>query len=101
MTQQELYRIKRDFTFKLAVVLTAAKPHLTCCYDVYTKGNLIFGEKPLKYPELAIDTRGGRLIEGEEYIIVGCQNGHRYYINVTGDSLMSMGEQLFKHMMGK
>lgn len=98
---QNLYRNKREFVFKLAVVLTAAKPHLSCCFDVYHKDNSTFGEKARKYPEITTDVNGNRLREEDEYIIVFCQNGHRYFINVTGDSLMSMGEQLFKHMMGK
>lgn len=95
-----LYRQKREFAFKLAAVLTTAKPHLSCCYDVFTRGNRIF-EKAEKYPDIVTDVRGGRLMEGDEYIVVFCQNGHKYFINVSGDSLMSMGEQLFKHMIGK
>lgn len=100
MIPAELYRAKRDFCFKLAVVLTAAKPHLSCCYDVYVKGNSIFSRAE-RYPEITVDMHGNHLMEGDEYIIVFCQNGHQYFINVSGDSLMSMGEQLFKHMMGK
>lgn len=94
------YRQKRDFAFKLAVALTAAKPHLTCCYDVFDRFNSMF-DRAIKHPDITTDVRGNRLIEGDEYIVVFCQNGHTYFINVTGDSLMCMGEELFKYMMGK
>lgn len=100
MTRAESYRQKRDFCFKLAVVLTTAKPHLTCCYDVFDKFNSMF-DRAIKHPDTTTDVRGNRLIEGDEYIVVFCQNGHQYFINVTGDSLMCMGEELFKYMMGK
>ena len=45
--------------------------------------------KHYSFPELAIDSNGSRLIPGEWYVFIRCNNDYRYCINVTGLSVLS------------
>ena len=45
--------------------------------------------KHYSFPELAVDSNGSRLIAGEWYVVVRCNNDYRYLINVHGLSVLS------------
>ncbi|MBR6570414.1 MAG: hypothetical protein IKK75_08185 [Clostridia bacterium] len=55
----------------------------------------------LRYPELVRDSRGNRLISGDQYMIVTCPNGYQYYINITGDSVLTACDEVFHYISGK
>lgn len=55
----------------------------------------------LRYPELVRDSRGNRLILGNQYMTVICPNGYQYYINVTGDSVLTACDEVFHFISGK
>ena len=38
-------------------------------------------------------------VDDEEYVRVTCENGYHYFVNVTGDSLMSIAESTLHEMM--
>jgi hypothetical protein len=42
-----------------------------------------------QFPELIRDNHGNILFPGELYVIVTCENDHRYYVNITGLSVLS------------
>lgn len=78
--KDEYYIEKVEFVEKLSEVLNMAKPHLTCEYKL--------GEEIGKY-------------EDEEYVVVTCENGYQYIINVTCDSLIAIGLDVFRAMFAK
>lgn len=41
------------------------------------------------YPELVRCSRGNRLFVGHWYMILTAPNGYNYYVNVTGDSVLT------------
>lgn len=45
--------------------------------------------KRYSFPELAVDSNGSRLIPGEWYVVIRCNNDYRYLVNVTGLSVLS------------
>lgn len=94
------YIKKKNFVAKLSEVLHIAKPHLTCEFKL--------GE------ELPPETRWCEFIErGKvvsrqvteqptgEFVIVTCENGYQYKVNVTADSLAAIGEAVFSAMVCK
>ena len=52
-------------------------------------------------PELVRDNRGNALVIGDWYVIVTCANGYKYFINVTGDSVMTMCAEVFNFIQYK
>ena len=74
------YNQNREFVKKLSEALNFAKPHLTCEFTL--------GEEINKNPH-------------DEYVVVTASNGYKYYINVSCNSLSSIGEEVFKEMCGK
>ena len=38
---------------------------------------------------------------GEEYLVIDCEGGHQYVINITANSLASIAEELFKFVVCK
>lgn len=75
-----LYSEKKNFVAKLSETLNLAKPHLTCEYKL--------GEE-----------LGRR--EGFEFVVVTCENGYNYTINVTADSLACLAKEVFTEICGK
>lgn len=75
------YMQKKNFVAKLSEVLNMAKPHLTCEYKL--------GE------EIDKNHTGG------EYVIVTCENGYQYKLNVSANSLAAIGEEVFTAMVCK
>lgn len=74
------YLEKKNFVAKLNTAFNFAKPHLTCEYFV--------GEE--------IDKE-----VGGEYVVVTANNGYKYYVDVTCDSLAAIGEEVFRAMIAK
>ena len=57
--------------------------------------------KGFTYPELVRDNRGHELIPGDEYVVVVCQNGYQYHINVTDDSVVTMCAEVIDFIQNK
>lgn len=74
------YIEKKEFVAKLSECLNLAKPHLTCEFKL--------GE------EIGRD-------QGGEYVVVTARNGYQYCVDVTADSLATIGEEVFRAIMGK
>lgn len=94
----EQYLEYGEFVRHLSAVLHMAKPHLTCHFEIYQN------ESTLPNPcegALIHDMRGNRLLHGDWYIVMECRGGHRYYINVTWDSLVTMAKETFERMENK
>jgi hypothetical protein len=87
------------FTGMVGLVLYAAKPNLVECelmtgHEAYRR----FAHGPDKEFGLVY---GGCRDTDEEYVVVTCANGYHYYINVDGDSLACIAEEIFKAMVCK
>ena len=74
------YNEKQEFVKKLSDVLNFAKPHLICEFKL--------GEEINKMPSA-------------EYVVVTAENGYKYYIDVSCNSLALIGEEVFKAMCSK
>lgn len=55
----------------------------------------------LAYPQLSADNRGHSLVVGDWYVIVTCSNGYKYYVNVSGDSVVTMCAEVFDFIQNK
>ena len=55
----------------------------------------------LPYQQLVRDNRGHALAAGDEYVIVTCSNGYKYYVNVTCDSVVTMCAEVFDFIQSK
>lgn len=55
----------------------------------------------LECPELVRDSRGNRLFVGDWYVVIVCNNGYRYYVNVTADSVITMCAEVFGFIQNK
>ena len=76
------YTQKKNFVTELSKVLNMAKPHLVSCE--YKLGEEIDTDHP-----------------GGEYVIVTCENGYQYKLNVSANSLAAIGEEVFVKMACK
>ena len=70
---------------------------MTCMFIVMNDGYL----KNLKCPELVRDSRGNRLFVGDWYVVITCNNGYRYFVNVTADSVTAMCAEVFGFIQNK
>lgn len=80
----------------MAMILMANK-HMYCCFQTIDEDYI----NSFTFPDLIRDNRGNHLIPGDEYVIVTCQNGYRYHINVTGDSVVTMCAEVFDFIQNK
>ena len=55
----------------------------------------------IRYPELVRDNNGNRLITGEQYMVITCANGYMYYVNISGDSVLTACAETFQFISGK
>lgn len=55
----------------------------------------------LALPQLACDSCGHNLIKDDEYMIITCSNGYKYYINVTADSVLAACAEVFNFIQNK
>ena len=102
MTINSKYYVqKKEFVAKLSEVLNLAKPHLTCEYKL--------GEElPIVKRWMNVQNEDGTTTYSEvdyqphgEFVIVTCANGYQYEINVSGNSLAAIGEEVFSKMCCK
>ena len=90
MTREEMYERKNDFVWDyLDPCLNAAKSHLSCAY--------YFGSEI----ELKPSEKYHFILPESEYVVVTCENGYRYFIDVSGNSLCSIAEETFRAMACK
>jgi hypothetical protein len=102
MTINSKYYVqKKEFVAKLSEVLNLAKPHLTCEYKLgeelpTTKRwmNIKNEDGSISYQEVDYQPQG-------EFVIVTCENGYQYELNVSGNSLAAIGEEVFTKMVCK
>ena len=55
----------------------------------------------LAYPELSRDNNGNQLIPGDQYMVITCANGYKYYVNISGDSVLTACAETFQFISGK
>lgn len=53
------------------------------------------------FPELIHDSNGNSLVPGDLYAIVTCNNGYRYYINITGTSVLAACADVLEYIQHK
>ncbi len=102
MTINSKYYVqKKEFVAKLSEVLNLAKSHLTCEYklgeELPTRKrwmNHLSEDGSMTYGEVDYQPQG-------EFVIVTCANGYQYEINVSGNSLAAIGEEVFTQMVCK
>lgn len=88
---------KINFINKLNEVLQLAKPHLTVHYALGQDIELVTGQE-IYYKE----TKGfSPYHTGEEYLVIECEGGHQYVLNITANSLAAIAEALFKFVVCK
>ena len=88
---------KIAFVQELDKVLRIAKPHLTVHYALGQDIELKTGEE-IYYKQ---DKGFSPYHNGEEYLVVECEGGHHYVINITANSLAAIAEALFKFVACK
>ena len=95
------YLKKKNFVAELGKVLNIAKPHLVSC-------EFKLGEElPIRQVWAEKETADGTVYtvvdhqpEGE-FVVVTCDNGYKYEIDVSADSLAAIGEEVFRKMVCK
>lgn len=75
---------KKEFVDALSPILTMAKPNLI--QAEYMKGE---------------DIESLRLNPDDEFVVITCENRHRYYVNVTANSFIAIAHQVFREMESK
>mgnify|MGYP003552399577 FL=1 len=88
---------KIEFVQELDKVLRIAKPHLTVHYALGQDIELKTGEEIYYKQSKGISPYHN----GEEYLVVECEGGHQYVINITANSLAAIAEALFKFIVCK
>ena len=96
------YVQKKEFVTKLGEVLRIAKPHLVSCE--YKLGE----ELPMTKRWMNVKNEDGSISYQQvdyqpqgEFVIVTCENGYAYELNVSGNSLAAIGEEVFTAMVCK
>ena len=88
---------KVEFVNKCNEVLRAAKPHLSVKYvhgneiELKTAGENFYMEQNGCSPYHPKD----------EYLLITCDNGYHYVVNVSGNSLAAIAEALFDFVVCK
>lgn len=88
---------KIEFVRELDKVLRIAKPHLTVHYALGQDIELKTSEEIHYKKNKGFSPYHNR----EEYLVVKCEGGHHYVINITANSLASIAEELFKFVVCK
>ena len=78
----------KEFVHKCGEILSAAKPHLKSCE--YKNG-----------AEITDATEFDRIVKDDDYVVVTCENGYKYYVDVSGSSLCAIAEAIFSKMAHK
>lgn len=79
---------KKDFIKKAGELLAIAKPNLI-------KTEYQIGK------EIENTVEWDRIISDEEYAVVTCENGYRYFVNITANSFCAIAEAIFHDMVYK
>ena len=88
---------KIEFVQELDKVMKIAKPHLTVHYALGQDIELKTAEE-IYYKQ---DKGFSPYHDGEEYLVIDCEGGHQYVINITANSLAAIAEALFKFIVCK
>lgn len=95
------YTQKKNFVAELSKVLNMAKPHLVSC-------EFKLGEELPQEKRWVESVENGEVISKQieerptgEYVIVTCNNGYQCKLNVSGNSLAAIGEEVFTKMVCK
>jgi len=83
---------KADFVTKCGELLAIAKPNLVRCD--YRMGKDIDPTATDKFVSQ-------NFLDEDEYVIVTCENGYKYYLLVTGNSLNAIASTIFDSMASK
>jgi metal-dependent hydrolase (beta-lactamase superfamily II) len=87
---------KTEFIKKCGELLVLAKPNLISCeYKLGKDIELTSVEKSLK------DMKKFGYMNDDEFVVVNCDNGYRYVLNVTGCSHGAIAETIFSKMACK
>ena len=81
---------------QMSLILQHAK-NMSCRF--YVMDEAYYGD--LAFSQLSADNRGQQLTIGDWYVIVTCSNGHKYYVNVTCDSVVTMCAEVFDFIQCK
>ena len=88
---------KIAFVQELDKVLRIAKPHLTVHYALGQDIELKTSEEVYYKKSKGFSP----YYNGEEYLVIDCEGGHQYVINITANSLAAIAEALFKFIVCK
>lgn len=83
---------KAEFVEKCGEVLAIAKPNLVRCE--YRMGKDIEPTATDKFV-------GQKFLDKDEYVVVTCDNGYKYYLLVTANSLSAIAREIFNSMAHK
>lgn len=78
---------KRDFVTTCGELLRIAKPNLI--------------NREYKFGREITPTQFKKFISDDEYAVVTCENGCKYYVNITADTLMAIVLDIFRAMEHK
>lgn len=89
---------RKEFVFKVGELLHAAKPNLMYCR--LATGSDIVRENT---DELSWSQRYPQIVASEydEWVVVMCENGYKYYVPVSANSLAAIAEAVFKYTIDK
>ena len=90
---------KIDFVTKLGELLNIAKPNLVSCH-LATGAEIIEEHKSEEFFE-ALHRDIYRDTEHAEYVVVTCEGGYQYFINVSINSLAAIASAVFEYTMYK
>lgn len=96
------YTQKKEFVDELGKLLTMAKPHLVKCE--FKLGEELPTEKRYVTRELKSGSVAYTPIDWQpdgEWVVITCENGYQYKINVTANSLAAVAEAVFCAMVCK
>ena len=85
------WKDKVDNALEHMTAILYTNKHMRCSMLHFDEDYL----KQFKCPELIRDSKGCKLFPGNDYVVVTCENEYKYYINVSGDSIVTMCSEVF------
>ena len=89
---------KAEFVTKLGELLYDAKPNLISCK--LATGAQIIADCDNEYYFRQLHKEVLPEIYSE-YVVITCENGYQYFVNVTANSLAAIAEEVFTKMVSK
>lgn len=87
---------KAEFVLEFGKVLAMAKPNLVSCE--YVRGKELFENyQETTFYKVAHDV----ILDDDEYVVVTCENGYQYFVNVHADSLGAIILDVIKKVIDK